>query len=111
MTISLLLVITILAAALAVIDAVRRLRGRNNSILAIAELVFAALMLISVFIAFPAPFSTFIFALILVIVLLLLLILPGGRRGGYTIVTLIALILTAIVVLVALGWLAIPGLT
>jgi len=111
MTISLLLVITILAAALAVIDAVRRLRGRNNSILAVAELVFAALMLISVFIAFPAPFSTYIFALILLIVLLLLLLLPGGRRGGYTVVTLIALILTAIVVLVDLGWLAIPGLT
>ncbi len=110
MTLTWLLIITVLAAALALIDGVRRLRGRNNSILAIAELVLAALMLVSVFIAFPAPLSTFIFAIALEVVLILLLILRGGRAGGYTTITLIALILNTIVVLIALGWLTIPGL-
>ena len=65
MTLSWLLIITILAAAFAIVDGVRRVRGRNNSVLAIAELVLAVLMLISVFIAFPAPLSTFLFALAL----------------------------------------------
>ncbi len=110
MTLSWLLIITILAAAFAIVDGVRRVRGRNNSVLAIAELVLAVLMLFSVFIAFPAPLSTFLFALALEIVLILLLVLRGGRAGGYTTVTVIALILNTIVVLIALGWLTIPGL-
>ncbi len=110
MTISWLLIITILAAVFAIVDGIRRVRGRNNSILAVAELVLAVLMLISVFIAFPAPFSTFIFALALEVVLILLLVLRGGRTGGYASITVIALILNTIVVLIALGWLSIPGL-
>jgi len=110
MTLSWLLIITILAAVFAIVDGIRRVRGRNNSILAVAELVLAVLMLISVFIAFPAPFSTFIFALALEVVLILLLVFRGGRTGGYASITVIALILNTIVVLIALGWLTIPGL-
>ena len=46
-TLSWLLIITILAAALALFDGISRLTGRrSNSILAIAELLFAALMLL-----------------------------------------------------------------
>jgi uncharacterized membrane protein len=112
MTLSWLLIITVLAAALAVVDGVRRVRGhRTNSILAIAELVFAVLMLISVFVAFPAPLGTILFSIALEIVLIILLVLPSTRgRGGITTVTVIALILNSIVVLIALGWLSIPGL-
>lgn len=111
-TLSWLLIITVLAAALAIFDGVRRLRGhRSNSILAIAELVFAVLMLISVFVAFPAPLGTFLFSLALEIVLVILLVMRGTRgRGGVTTVTIIALILNSIVLLIALGWLSIPGL-
>ena len=112
MTLSWLLIITVLAAALAIVDGVRRVRGhRSNSILAIAELVFAVLMLISVFVAFPAPLGTILFSIALEVVLIILLVLPSTRgRGGITTVTVIALILNSIVVLIALGLLSIPGL-
>ena len=111
MVISWLLLITIAAAGLAIFDGVRRVRGHHgNSIIAIAELVFAVLMLVSVFIAFPAPIGTILFAIGLEIVLILLLVLKGTRNRAFTTLTLIALILNSIVVLIAAGWLHIPGL-
>jgi hypothetical protein len=110
-TINLLFIVTVLAAALALFDGIARLRGkRGNSALAVIELVLAALMLVSVFIAFPAPLGTFVFAVALEVVLVLLLVLRGTRSRGFTTLTLIALILNTIVVLVAAGWLSIPGL-
>ena len=110
-TLSWLLIITVLAAALALFDGISRLRGkRSNSILAIAEIVFAVLMLLSIFIPFPAPFTTFLFALILEIVLVLILVLRGTGRKGVGAITIIALILNTVVVLIAAGWLRIPGL-
>jgi uncharacterized membrane protein len=110
-TLSWLLIVTVLAAALSMFDGIRRVRGnRTNSILAIAELVFAVLMLISIFIAFPAPLGTFVFAVALEVVLILLLVLRGTRGSGFTTLTLIALILNTVVVLIAAGWLSIPGL-
>lgn len=111
-TLSWLLIITILAAALALWDGITRLRGRrSNSILAIAELIFAVLMLLSLFFAFPAPLGTFLFAIGLEVILLLILILRGAGAKGISMVTLIALILNSIVVLIAAGWLVIPGLS
>ncbi len=110
-TLSWLLIITILAAALALIDGITRLRGRrSNSILAVAELVFAVLMLLSLFFAFPAPLGTFLFAIILEVVLLLILLIRGAGSKGVSTITIIALILNSIVVLIAAGWLIIPGL-
>ncbi|HAM25599.1 MAG TPA: hypothetical protein DCP11_02555 [Microbacteriaceae bacterium] len=110
-TLTWLLIITILAAALAIYDGIVRLQGkRGNSILAVAELVFAALMLLSVFVALPAPFTTFLFALILEVVLIALAVLPGKRRRGSSTATFIALLLNSVVVLIAAGWLHIPGL-
>jgi hypothetical protein len=80
-------------------------------IITILAAVFAVLMLVSIFIAFPAPLGTFIFALALEVVLVLILLFRGkSRAGGYTTVTLVALILNSIVVLIAAGWLHIPGL-
>jgi len=111
MVISWLLIVTLAAAALSIYDGVRRVRGHHsNSVLAIAELVFAVLMLVSVFIAFPAPLGTFLFALALEVVLILILVLKGTRTRGFTTLTLVALILNSIVVLIAAGWLHIPGL-
>jgi len=124
-TLSWLLIVTVLAAALSLFDGISRLRGkrsssilaiarlrgkRSNSILAIAELVFAVLMLLSIFIAFPAPFTTFLFALILEVVLVLILVLRGAGRRGVSTVTIVALILDTVVVLISAGWLHIPGL-
>ena len=111
MTLTWLLIITVLAAASALVDGISRLRAkRSNSILAIAELVFAVLMLLSIFIAFPAPFTTFLFALILEVVLVLILVLRGTRRKGVGAITIVALILNTVVVLISADWLHIPGL-
>lgn len=107
-TISWLLILTIFAAALSVLDAVSRLRGRrHNSLLAVVELVAAVLMLLSVFVF---PQYTGVLAIILLIVLVLALVMRGSRRKGVSTITVIALILTAIVVLIGMGWLHIPGL-
>ena len=110
-TLSWLLLLTVLAAALAIADGIIRLRGsRNKSILAIAEIAIAALMLVTAFTTLPAPFTTFFFALVLEVVLLLLLLLPGrGRRGAPTLV-IIALIVNTVVVLTSAGWLTNPGM-
>jgi hypothetical protein len=110
-TLTWLLIITILAGASAVYDGIVRLQGkRGNSFLAVAEIVLAGLMLVSVFVALPAPFTTFIFSLVLEAVLIALVILPGKRRGGSSTATFIALVLNSVVVLIAAGWLQIPGL-
>ncbi len=110
-TLSWLLIITILAAALSLFDGISRLRGRrSNSILAIAELIFAVLMLISIFFLFPAPLGTLLFAIILEVILLLILLVRGAGAKGVSTITIIALVLNSIVVLIALGWLIIPGL-
>jgi hypothetical protein len=111
-TVNLLFIITILAGALSLFDGIARIRGRGAStILAVAEIVFAALLLVSVFVAFPAPLTLLTWAILLEIVLVLALILRGGStRRGIWAITLIALILNTIVVLVNLGWLHVPGL-
>ena len=110
-TVNLLFIITILAGALSLYDGIARVRGRGaNSILAIAEIVFAALLLVSLFVAFPAPLGVLTWAILLLVTLVLVLILRGSTRRGVWVVTVIALILTAIVVLAGLGWLSIPGL-
>lgn len=113
-TLSWLTIVTILAAGLALFDGISRLRGRRtNSILAIAELVFAVLMLLSLFITFPAlaGFSaTFFFALVLEIILILILLIRGAGSKGVSAITIIALVLNTVVVLIAAGWISIPGL-
>ncbi|WP_394770103.1 hypothetical protein [Lacisediminihabitans sp.] len=110
-TLTWLLIITILAAALAIYDGIVRLQGkRGNSVLAVAELVLAGLMLVSLFVALPVPFTTFAFSLVLEAVLIALVVLPGKRRRGSSTATFIALVLNSVVVLIAAGWLHIPGL-
>ena len=110
-TINLLFIVTVLAGALSLYDGIARVRGRGaNSILAIAEIVFAVLLLLTLFVAFPAPFGLLTWAILLLITLVLILILRGTPRRGVWVVTVIALVLTAVVVLVGLGWLSIPGL-
>jgi hypothetical protein len=110
-TINLLFIVTVLAAALSLFDGIARLRGRGGAaVLAVAEIVFAALMLVSLFVAFPEPLGLRTWAILLEIVLVILLILRGGGRRNVWIVTIIALVLNTIVILVSLGWLTIPGL-
>jgi hypothetical protein len=87
-----------------------RLRGkRGTSALAIAELILGGLLLLSLFVALPAIIAQFPIALLLLIVLLLLIFMRGSRRGGAPTITIIAAVLTAVIVLVRVGWLNLPG--
>lgn len=112
MVINLLFVITILAGVLGVIDGIIRLRGRRGgaTIVGVAEIVFGALLLVSLFVALPAPLNLLTAAILLEIALLLALFVRGGTRRGGIAITLVALVLNTIVVLVTLGWLTVPGL-
>ncbi|MEP6481716.1 MAG: hypothetical protein ABJA94_06875 [Rhodoglobus sp.] len=111
MVVNLLLIITILAGALGLYDGIVRIRGRRAStVIAVAEIVFAALLLVSAFVAFPAPLTLLTWAILLEVALLIALFLRGGIRRGAWVVTIVALVLNTIVVLVNLGWLHIPGL-
>ncbi|MCU1535202.1 MAG: hypothetical protein JWR53_1683 [Glaciihabitans sp.] len=109
-TISWLFIITVLAAALGLYDAITRLRGRRGaSALAVAELIAAGLMLVSIF--FPhVPLGTQLLSLILEIILLILLFVRGTGRRGVSTITIIALILNAIVVLTAYNIINFPAL-
>lgn len=111
MVINLLLVITIAAGILGLVDGIARLRGRRGggAVIAVAEIVFAVLMLLSLFIAFPAPFGFLTWVILLEIALVLALILSGGVRRGVWVVTILALLLNTVVLLRTLGWLTIPG--
>ena len=84
MTVTLLLVITVLAGALSLYDGIVRLRGkRGNSILAIVEIVAAALMLLALFGILTTALGIGILSVILEIVLILQLVIRGStRRGG-----------------------------
>ena len=99
-------IIILLAGGLSVYDGIIRLRGRgNSSILAIAELVLGAILVLSLFIS---ALSFALVPILLLITLLVIIFLPGKGRSARTI-TIIAAVLTAVVVLVGLGWLNIPG--
>jgi len=111
-TIDLWFILQLIASGLAVYDAIVRLRGkRGNSILAIAELILGGLLLLSLFVALPGFVAALPIALLLLVDLLLLIFLRGtrGARGGRTI-TIVAAVLTAIILLVRAGWLDLPGL-
>ena len=104
---NLLFVITLIAAGLAIFDAISRLRGhRANSLLAILELIFGGLLLLMLFINLPFP--AFWVPLALLITLLVIIFLPHKGPGRRTI-TIVAAVLTAVVVLLNAGWLDIPG--
>jgi hypothetical protein len=111
-TINLLFIITIIAGALGLIDGIARLRGRRGggTVIGVAEIVFAALMLVSLFVAFPAPLTLLTWAILLEIALVVALFVRGSVRRGGLVITLVALVLNTIVVLVNLGWLHVPGL-
>lgn len=111
MTVSLLLIITILAAGFSLYDGIVRVRGkRGNSILAIIEIVAAALMLLALFGILTTALGVGILSVILEIVLVLQLIIRGSTRRGGAAITVIALVLNTIVLIVAFNVFQIPGL-
>jgi len=106
---SILTLIFIIGAVLALIDGIIRARGRGNTVLAAIEIVVAALMLLSLFVGIP--FGPVVLAIVLLVVLVLQLVLRGSvRRGGGMSLTIIALVATVVWLILALGWITIPGL-
>jgi hypothetical protein len=110
-TFTLLSVLLFVTAIVAIIDAAARLRGRRGvGVLAVIELIAAILLIVTQFVRI----STFlgsdrILEIILGVVLILLLIFRGSVRRGFAGITVIALILDAVLLLISLGWLHIPG--
>ena len=106
--ITVLTLIYLIATVVALIDGILRARGRGNSVLAIIEIVIAALMILALFVAIP--FGTIALGVALLVVLVLQLVLRGSvRRRGGTSLTIVALVATAIWLVLALGWVHIPG--
>jgi hypothetical protein len=109
MVLSFLLILILITAALAIYDGITRLRGRGSStVVGVLEIIIGAALLVSQFVPQLVIVAPWFWSLLLEIVLLIAVIVRG--RGRVWIVTLIALILNTVVLLVLLGWLAIPGL-
>lgn len=107
-TLSWLLIIGLLGGILALVDGIIRVRGRGTAIVAVIEIIVAALFILSFFVV--VPFGSLILAIVLLIVLIVQLVLRGStRRSGVTI-TVVAIILTLIWLVLAQGWIVIPGI-
>jgi hypothetical protein len=100
-------IILFAAAALAVIDGVIRVRGRGTPLLAVLEIIAGALVILSFFTNIPVAIITLV--IVLGVLLVLQLVLRGSTRRSGVGITLISLVLTVIYLVLALGWLHIPG--
>ena len=103
-SLSWLLLIALAGGILAVIDGVLRLRRKGGPAVGAVELVAGGLFLISLFV--PIPFGSMVLAVVTVIALVVALIV---RRGSGLGLTIAALALVVIWILLASGWLVIPG--
>ncbi len=107
-TLTWLLIIGLLGGILALIDGIIRVRGRGTAIVAVIEIIVAALFILSFFVV--VPFGGLILAIVLLIVLIVQLVLRGStRRSGVTI-TVVAIVLTLIWLVLSQGWIVIPGI-
>ncbi len=100
-------IILFAAAALAVIDGIIRVRGRGTPILAVLEIIAGGLVILSFFINVPVAIITLV--IIMGILLVLQLVLRGSTRRSGVGITAVSLLLTVIYLILALGWLHIPG--
>ncbi|MEI5585273.1 MULTISPECIES: hypothetical protein [unclassified Agromyces] len=108
LALSWLLVIALAGGILALVDGIMRTRGRGSSVLAIVEIVAAALFLLSLFFT-GIPLGSVVLAIILAIVLAVQLFMRGSTRRGGIALTVIALVLVVLWIVLALGWIVIPG--
>jgi hypothetical protein len=107
-TLSWLLLIGLVGAVLALIDGIIRVRGRGTAILAVVEIIVAALFILSFFV--PVPFGSLVLAIVTLIVLILQLVLRGSTRRSGVGLTVIAIVLVLIWIVLAQGWIVIPGI-
>ena len=106
-TLSWLLVIGLLGAILALIDGIIRVRGRGVAIVAVIEIIVAALFILSFFIA--VPFGSLVLAIVTLIVLVVQLVVRGSTRRSGVGLTVVAIVLVLIWLVLAQGWIVIPG--
>lgn len=107
-TLSWLLIIGLVGGVLTLIDGIMRVRGRGSAILAVIEIIVAALFILSFFVV--VPFGSLILAVVSLIVLVIQLILSGSARRSGVAITVIAMVLIAIWIVLSQGWLVIPGI-
>ena len=108
--ITVLTLIYLIATIAALVDGIMRVRGRGNSVLAVIEIVVSGLMILALFVAIPFGVVTLGIALLIVLVLQLVLRGSGRKRGG-TSLTIVALIALIVWLVLALGWVQIPGIS
>lgn len=109
-TLNLLFAIAAVGGVLALIDGILRVRGKA-AILAVIEIIVAALFLLSLFLVVSGlPWSTLALAIALLILLIVQLVVRGSTRRGSVALTVIAAVLIAIWIVLAQGWVVIPGL-
>jgi hypothetical protein len=107
-TLSWLLLIGLIGGVLALVDGILRVRGRGTAIVAVIEIIVAALFILSFFV--NVPWGSLILAVVLLIILLIQLILRVSKyRSGVTI-TILSMVLIAIWIVLAQGWIVIPGI-
>lgn len=107
--ISILTLIYLVATVVALIDGIIRVRGRGTPVLAVVEIVVAALMVLALFVSIP--FGSIALGVVLLVVLILQLVLRGSTRGrSGAALTVIALVALAVWLVLALGWVVIPGI-
>ena len=107
-TLNVLFVIGVVAAVLALIDGIIRVRGRGAAILAVIEIIVAALFILSFFVV--VPFGGLVLAVVTLIVLVLQLVLRGSTRRSGIGLTVVAIVLTLIWIVLDRDWIVIPGI-
>lgn len=109
-TLSWLLLIALAGGALALVDGIVRVRGRGTAVLAVIEIVVAALFLLGQLdILASIPLGATVIAAALLVILVLQLLLRGGARRSRAPITVIAIVLVAAWIVLSQGWLVIPG--
>ncbi|MFC9561899.1 hypothetical protein [Agromyces sp. NPDC056965] len=105
-TLSWLLIIALVGGALALVDGIRRLRGRGSSVVGIIEVVVAALFVLSLFLP-GIPFGSLVLGIATLVVLVVALIVRGRTGLG---VTIAAIVFVALWLVLVNRWLVIPGI-
>lgn len=109
-TLSWLLLIALIGGVLALIDGIVRVRGRGTAILAVIQIIVAALFLLGQLDVLAAiPFGATVVAVVLLILLVLQLVLRGRTTRGGVPLTVGAIIAIAAWLVLAQGWVIIPG--
>jgi hypothetical protein len=107
-TLSWLLVIGLVGAILALVDGIIRVRGRGVAIVAVIEIIVAALFILSFFVV--VPFGSLVLAIATLIILIVQLIVRGSTRRSGVGLTIVAIILVLIWIVLSQGWIVIPGI-